>query len=193
MTNEYEKYVKGIYENFDKFVIANNDNKEFTEHFLEWCNLKYPYTLEKLDDVDHNQFFLNRPGQFFLYEKSIHKSDTQNKSHNRIYYPKIGMYVNSIPCDQTFEMEWINVKRTWEWNKKYQYINPDGEIKEYDVCYLSTQVQSLIVWDDDMLIYGVWDKIPNWKELRKHYERTWWFKKTIQQKRDIMLNTLINE
>ena len=66
----------------------------------------------------------------------------------KLYYPKIGLYLNSLPCDQ--------------------------------------------IWHDYLLIYGVWDKLPSWKELRKHYDRTWWFHKTIQDKRDITINKLIN-
>jgi hypothetical protein len=196
MTNEYESYVNGIYENFDKFQIIKNEdrNEDFSKHFGDWCNLQYPYTIEKMDGINHTSLFLNRPGQFFLYEKLVYKYDQVNGNYQKIYYPKIGMYINSIPCDQTFEIEWVNIKRTWEFNKKYQSINNvEGVIKEYDVLYLPTQIQRLIIWNDDMFVYGVWDKLPDWKTLRKYYERTWWFKKTIQQKRDIMLNNLINE
>lgn len=58
--------------------------------------------------------------------------------------------------------------------------------------FCSTQIQNIVLWNDDILIYGVWDSLPNWKILKKYYERTWWYKKTIQQKRNIIITQIQN-
>jgi hypothetical protein len=184
MTNEYEKYVKRLYEKVDNFQFFEED-EDFNKHFKIWNYFDYDDALERLDGVKSESVRLNRPGKVFLYEKLI-------SSTKKLYYPKIGLYINSLPCDQTAEVEWVEWRRTWEYNKTYEWTNDKGETKNYNYCHHSTQVQSLPIWHDYLLIYGVWDKLPDWKELRKHYERTWWFHKTIQNKRDITINQLIN-
>jgi len=189
LTNDYEAHVNKLYESLDKFQELEPDNEEFSKHFKKWNFFDYDDTLAFIDGVNPASVRLNNPGVIFLYEKYKSKWNGQQE---RIYYPKIGIYINGIPCDQTVEVEWVNLRRNWEYNRKYQYTDPQGETKEYDFCYLATQVQSLPIWGDDLLIYGVWDKLPGWKELKKHYQRTWWFHKTIEKQRDIMINQLLN-
>lgn len=185
-TNDYEKFVKEQYDKFDIFQVVDHANdKEFREHFEKWEFFKYDETLKDLGESGLDW----KPGKIFLYEKFINDYNTKTQ---KIYYPKIGIYLNSLPCDQTVEVEWVDIRRNWEYNKKYEWVNENCETKKSDFTYLSTQIQNLPIWHDYLLIYGVWDKLPNWKELRKYYERTWWFHKTIQDKRDIMLNNLIN-
>jgi hypothetical protein len=189
MTNDYEKYVKEIYSKFDKFQIIEEENKEFNKHFKLWNYLDYDDTLERLDG--RKFISLNTPGKVFLYEKLI--SEAYSGSNQKLYYPKIGIYLNSLPCDQTVEVEWVDWRRTWEYNKNYEWVDNKGETKSNgDFSYLPTQVQSLPIWHDYLLIYDVWDKLPDWKVLKKAYQRTWWYHKTIQDKRDIMINQIIN-
>jgi hypothetical protein len=192
MTNDYEKYVKEIYSKFDKFQIIEEENKEFNKHFKLWNYFDYDDTLERLDGQIQKKFIsLNTPGKVFLYEKLI--SEAYSGSNQKLYYPKIGIYLNSLPCDQTVEVEWVDWRRTWEYNKNYEWVDNKGETKSNgDFSYLPTQVQSLPIWHDYLLIYDVWDKLPDWKVLKKAYQRTWWYHKTIQDKRDIMINQIIN-
>jgi len=188
MTNDYEKYVKGLYSKVDKHQLIEKDNQEFSKHFKLWNFFDYDDTLEILDGVDTKSVRLWTPGKVFLYEKLISDYTTGRKLH----YPKIGIYLNSLPCDQTVEVEWVDWRRTWEYNRTYDWTNDKGETLKLEYYELPTQVQSLPIWHDYLLIYGVWDKLPSWKELRKYYERTWWFHKTIQDNRDIKINQLIN-
>lgn len=190
MTNDYENYAKGLYKKVDKSQLIEKDNEEFSKHFKLWNYFDYDDNLERLDGVVAKSTKLWTPGKVFLYEKLITDYTTGQK---KLYYPKIGLYLNSLPCDQTVEVEWVDWRRTWEYNRTYEWTNDKGEIKTTgDFSLLPTQVQSLPIWHDYLLIYGVWDKLPSWKELRKHYDRTWWFHKTIQDKRDITINKLIN-
>lgn len=156
------------------------DKKLFNEHFH-----KYEF------------FKTNSPkkmGQFFLYEKLLdgrYKSNISNISHDHeLFYPKLGLYLNALPCDQTVELEWIDCRRTWEWRVEYEY-EYDGKTFQNHIAELETEVQRLPIWHDYVLIYGVWDSMPNWKQLRQAYERTWWYHRTTDELRDIQLDRLL--
>ena len=191
MTNDYDKFVREQYKKLDKFQVIPKDDEEFEKHFEKWEFFEYVDTINKIDGISKDELYLRTPGKIFLYEKFIGDQSYLTKDKH-LYYPKIGIYLNGIPCDQTIEVEWTDWRRTWEYHKKYDWVNDKGEDKKGEFFYLQSIVHSLPIWHDYLLIYGVWDKLPNWKELRKYYERTWWFHKTIQDKRDIMLNKLIH-
>jgi hypothetical protein len=166
MDNNYEKFVKDLYREREQWasVGTTKENPEFSKHFRKW-------------NFFDTEFIINKPGKVFLFEK--YESGT-------ISYPKIGIYLNSIPCDQTVEIEWYEVRRTWEYNSKYEV---DG--KKYDFCYLNSVISSMPIWNDYLLIYGVWDSIPDWKTLRKYYERTWWFHRSVEEQRDIDISRIL--
>lgn len=180
---DYNKYVFDLYKSLDKSVSVKN-NEEFDKHYEKWSFFGFSETLSKIENLD-NKIYLNKPGQLFLYEEYIH-------SNEEINYPKIGIYLKDIPCDQTVEVEYINIQRTWENNKEYTFTTANNEIrKDGKFYYLPSIIRSTPIWDDDLMVYGIWDKLPNWKELRKYYERTWWFHKTKEEVRDIKMNSIL--
>jgi hypothetical protein len=148
--------------------------------------------------IEQYDFFNNsvKIGQFFLYEKLLDGGFRSNFPHNhQLFYPKLGIYLNDLPCDQTIESEWVDCRRTWEWNVEYDvdYVNSKGLIKEYKLKMgnLPTEIQRLPLWDDTLLVYGVWDKIPTWKELRRAYENTWWYHKEKHELRDLLIKNIL--
>ena len=153
------------------------DKKLFTEHFkkYEFFSTDSPKTM----------------GQFFLYEKILDGRYKSNTPHDHeLFYPKLGVYLNGLPCDQTIEIEWVDYRRTWEWNTKYDYEYDGKPYKNY-IGELSTEIERLPLWDDSLLVYGVWDTMPNWKQLRQAYERTWWFHRTTDKLRDLQLDRIL--
>jgi hypothetical protein len=158
------------------------DKELFTEHFKKY-----------------NFFDTNSPekmGQFFLYEKLLDGRYKSNRPHDHeLFYPKLGLYLNALPCDQTIELEWVDYRRTWEWNVQYDYEldNKDGSKRSFRnyIGEVETEVQRLPLWHDYLLIYGVWDSMPTWYQLRQAYERTWWFHRTTDELRDLQLNRLL--
>jgi hypothetical protein len=56
---------------------------------------------------------------------------------------------------------------------------------------MQSQIQRLILWHDSIDVYGVWDKMPSWKELRVAYEKTIWFGMSIEEKRDRKLRAIL--
>ena len=153
------------------------DKKLFTEHFkkYEFFNTENP----------------NKMGQYFLYEKLLDGRYKSNAPHDHeLFYPKLGIYLNGLPCDQTIEVEWVDYRRTWEWNTEYDYEH-DGKLYKNYIGELPTEIERLPIWSDYLLVYGVWDSMPNWQQLRQAYERTWWFHRTTDELRDLQLNRLL--
>ena len=158
------------------------DKELFTEHFK-----KYNF----FDTVTPTKM-----GQFFLYEKMLDGRYKSNRPHDHeLFYPKLGLYLNALPCDQTIELEWVDCRRTWEWNVQYDYEldNKDGSKRSFRnyIGEVETEVQRLPLWHDYLLIYGVWDSMPTWQQLRQAYERTWWFHRTKDELRNLQLNRLL--
>ncbi len=153
------------------------NKEEFNKHFH-----KYEF------------FKTNSPkkmGQFFLYEKLLDGRYKSNIPHDHeLFYPKLGLYLNGLPCDQTIEVEWIDYRRTWEWRVEYDY-EYDGKTFQNYIAELETETQRLPIWHDYLLVYGVWDSMPNWKQLRQAYERTWWFHRNTDELRELQLDRLL--
>lgn len=187
--------------------IIKSKNKSM--FILEDDGVKPIGSLPGVDVVDKDNFkkhfdkynFLdskvNKIGQFFLYEKILDGRYRSNIPHDHeLFYPKLGMYINALPCDQTIEVEWVDIRRTWEWKIEYDYEvkDKDGVSKKYKNYFgeIETEIQRLPIWADDLLVYGFWETMPNWKQLRQAYERTWWFHRTTDELRNIQLDRLLS-
>ena len=129
-----------------------------------------------------------KPGQFFLYE-IIDDS-------NNLHYPKIGIHLNDLPCDQTLEVEWVEHRRNWEWRVEIDVENTvaDGVTKKFSnlVGEYPTMMRKLILWDDQIKVYGTWYGLPDWKELKRAYEKTIWFSTTKEEMRERKLKSVLN-
>lgn len=136
-------------------------------------------------DIDHVMNY-NTPkvGQFFLYETYI----SQGIVDKYIGYPKLALYVGEIPTDQTIEVEYIDVRRSWEYNTKL--ITPNNH--EMFVSNTPTKINSMAIWSNTLFIYGMWDKMPTWKELKPAYQKTWWFRLTPVEIRNRKIKTILN-
>lgn len=165
--------VEEVYKSREKSIEAKND-ETFFKHYRKFEFLKSN---------------LKKMGQFFLYEKCQIKNGL-----DIITYPKLGLYLNSLPCDQTIEVEWVDYRRTWEWNVEYDFeykINNETKIGQNYIAEIETKIQRMPLLNDNMLVYGVWDSMPSWLQLRQAYEKTWWFHRNKDELRDIQLNRLL--
>lgn len=140
-------------------------------------------------------FSTNSPsvaGQYFVYQlfQDLRFNPLKNDTYHRLTYPKLGVYINALPCDQTIEVEWVDYRRTCENNLIYDYQHEGSEYSSF-LAYNPTEIKRLPLWHDSMLIYGLWNSKPNWRQIRQAYERTWWFHKTSQELRNIQLNRLL--
>lgn len=162
--------------------------------YQEVPDKKDPDYLQFQKHFKKNNFFdsnhtVSEQGKLFLYEKFHHSGPgevpEQWKGKKVVSYPRVAMYVNSLSVDQTIELEYIDIERSWS-SKTFTY---EGE--EFFFFDYHTTIDRTIIWYDDIFVYGSWDKLPDWKELRKHYEKTWWFRQTKQEKRNRIINSII--
>ena len=154
-------------------------SREKTIHISSYDYKEYDYIYGDIDV---------KAGQFFLYE-IIDDS-------NNLHYPKIGIHLNNLPCDQTFEVEWVEHRRNWEWRVEIDVENTDsdGVTKKFSnlVGEYPTMMRKLILWDDQIKVYGAWYGLPDWKELKRAYEKTIWFSTTKEEMRERKLKSVLN-
>ena len=162
-----------------KEEIYKRRNKEISLTKSEYSLIKDKYLLHHKKYDFYNYHY--KPGQHFLYE--LIKDKSHSGAEISIGYPKLGIYINSYPCDQTLEIEWIDHRRTWEYNFRFNEYCFVGEEK--------LELNYLPLWGDQLLVYGVWDAKPNWKQLKQAYERTWWFYRDSDELRDIQINRIL--
>lgn len=134
-------------------------------------------------------------GQFMLYEHIELRSDRKGGSYVVVRYPKVAVFLHSRLIDMAVEIDIFNVRRGWEYRREhtFTYQEKDGTEKEYE-CFPSEQpsgIESIIIWDDGVNVYGVWDKLPGWKELKKAYQKTIWYSRSTEDNRDFLLGSLL--
>jgi len=148
---------------------------------------------DKYDFFTQKNLTPNKPGQLFLYE--VLSEHEYGKGNIKMTYPRLGVYLDCYSADQTIELEWVNHRRTWEYNVKYEYpFENNGVTRIYHSLAADqrSELNYLVLWSDQMFVYGCWDSMPNWKQLRQAYERTFWFKRSKDELRDIQLDRLLN-
>lgn len=150
--------------------ISESENDIFDLH----CNL-----YDKMENIP------NVMGQYFLHEYVEFKDGKLF-----LHYPKLSIYVNCLIYDQALVIEYINYRRKWEWN--FTYDQEDSPYKPY-LAESNTIIDECILWDDQLLIYDVWDSKPNWSQLKASYSKTWWFRKEPHMIRDFKLNSILKK
>ena len=148
--------------------------------FLRKHNDKYDFLKAKVNT-----------GKFFLYEITEPIKKTGNEDfEERLYYPKLGLHIDDYVVDMAIEVEWVDVRRTWERNTQFEY-QYDGKTYKSWADDERTELRSCICWDDSMYVYGVWDVKPTWKDLKLAYEQTLWFRRSDDEIRDIKLKRIL--
>src|ERR1035437_4291695 len=107
---------------------------------------KFDIHTEKHDFFNHNQPVLST-GQHFLYEIVGSRNYYNDGTKYSLSYPKLGIYLNTYPCDQTIELEWADHRRTWEYKFRYN-----------EHCFVGERqsvLRYLPLWSSSILIYGV--------------------------------------
>ena len=151
----------------------------YSGDFLRKHNDKYDFLKAKVNT-----------GKFFLYEITEPIKRIGEDYEERLYYPKLGLHIDDYVVDMAIEVEWVDVRRTWENNTQFEY-QYDGKTYKSWADDERTELRSCICWDDSMYVYGVWDVKPTHKELRLAYEQTLWFRRSEQEIRDIKLKRLL--
>lgn len=170
-----------LYESRSKKILIPRYDKSIKHRFVNGTDL---------NNNKHTDFVYGdlkvKVGQFFLYEATI---------DGHLYYPKLALFIKSGIIDMAVNAQFVDVERSWEWRLEYEveYEDHKGEkiIAKINPAECDVEVQSLILWTDSMDVYGAWDKMPTWKELRVAYKKTIWFSKSKEDKRDQFLRTIL--
>ncbi len=184
MSEEYRKIAQESYEKAigskEKFIELSNIDDVFKKHAFWGKN-----TIGKLFNLSF--------GETFLYQTAEWDSD---KKIHKISYPKIAVHVETLPCDQTVEIRYIDRPRTWMWNVEY-VSNPDPKYGDGNGISISvgergSEIKSAIPWgSSEVYIFGKWTSVPDWKQLRRAYEKTIWFYSDQEQLRDRAISSLM--
>lgn len=126
-------------------------------------------------------------GKFFLYEKLI---SSDNSDTYVISYPKLGLFIDTYLVDMAIEVEWIDVRRNWEYKLEYEY-EYNGQTFTTLACEDRSEIQNIVIWHDQLYIYGSWDIKPTYKELKQAYEKTLWYGKTKEERRDLNIGRIL--
>jgi hypothetical protein len=151
----------------------------YSGDFLRKHNDKYDFLKAKVNT-----------GKFFLYEITKPMGKIDEDFEERLYYPKLGLHIDDYIVDMAIEVEWVDVRRTWENNTQFEY-QYDGKTYKSWADDERSELRSCICWDDSMYVYGVWDVKPTHKELRLSYEQTLWFRRSDEEIRDIKLKRIL--
>lgn len=165
-------------------MILTEEEVKSKKHLIQKIELDASHFDE---DKHHDKYELKKElfGKYFLYETLI-KRDNENY----VSYPKLGLFINTYLLDMAVEVEWVDVRRTWEYNLEYSYEHKGQTFTDL-AAEIRSEFRHLVIWSDYLYIYGSWDVKPTYKELRPAYENTLWFGRSVQDKRDISLKRLL--
>ncbi len=116
-------------------------------------------------------------GEHFLYQ-IISNHYTEDRKDIIMSYPNIGTFANYNIADQALEYEFITPMRTWE--NRFKPTNGRW--------FPTTRLCSHIEWDKSIYIFGIWKSFPDWKELKKAYKKTFYFRENRKDKINRILN-----
>ena len=167
------------------YSIINGGTMEY-EYFSEHYTKYNFYT-----DEYYNKINLNKPGQYFLMSRMIDNDNKEYKS-SKLYYPILSIFYAVVENDYTSfseDLRYFYYPRTWEKNYNFRDENFIG----VPVNFLSEVIPNMELDDqygnEATLIYGIWDNFPTWKELKRAYEKSWYYLKT----RENVIDTILNE
>ena len=182
VTDSYDSAISKYNKSFEIFIPT--DDKTF-DQFNFWgnsnsthCNLQF--------------------GEIFLYQTIEWNKNgfVPDVYTGKMSYPKLAMFLEFLPCDQTLEFRYINRPRTWMNNVEY-ISNPttDAIRRNYDkssVAERGAEIESYIPWgNSEIYVFGRWSSIPDWKQLRRAYEKSVWFYTNTSQLRDRAIDTIV--
>lgn len=145
-------------------------NKLALDEFECVEKLKFP-SLELPDFIKTEEFGIESIwkkndlsfGDHILYQ-IVYKDPETSKM--MMSYPKMAIFTSYNIADQALVYEMVSPIRSWE----YKFEPKEGYF------YSTTHITSHIEWYDIIYIFGIWKNKPNWKEMKKAYRQTFYFR-----------------
>lgn len=135
----------------------------------------------KYRDFDYNSL---KYGKHFLFQTvSFHEVDGIPKYE--MSKPILGTFFEYDFADQALEYKFICPPRTWEMNYRQNTKFGEGEgITLYDG---NVMLDSVIEWSEYVFIFGIWDKFPDWKEMKVAMKETFYYRLSRKEKIERLL------
>lgn len=160
------EHAKNIYHNyrFEKIFGTVEVPSYITESDLDNDESKYR-------NFDYNTL---KFGKHFLFQTVTRPM----KGNGVMSKPIMGTFVDYGIADQALEYKFILPTRTWETN----YLNRTKFPNDTRLYDRDIEIDSVIEWDDYIYIFGMWDKFPDWKEMKVAMKETFYYRLSRQDK-----------
>lgn len=153
-----------------KHIIAPKETNP--EYIDKRCSLNDKFIIMSEDDI--NQHYDGVPnfknlkiGQFILYEKLVYAGYFSDFPRDwDLSYPEVGVVINL-------------------------------EKKALETIFTVEKLKTGAIFDlthglfNNYIVIDIWDNKPNFRELKAAYNKTLWYRKTIQEKRDLIINNIL--
>ena len=172
--------------------LTDEENKIIDDSYNEICRKFEPVrkmTEDEINDYNSKDYkkYQNMTlefGDIFLSQIILSKDGKYLMT-----YPQINVFIKYNICDQALVYEYVKKPRTWMYKQEY-ISNPRYDYKS-SIYENMSKVDEHIDWYDMMYIFGHWKTLPNWKELRQAYERTFWYFKGKDFYRNCQIDRLL--
>lgn len=141
---------------FNKLYEAKNFVRDYKPISFE--KDKFPNHLENDPILKFGQYIL------FQHVKIENKQPLISK-------PILGLFVGYSIWDMAAVINIVELPRAYIYSEKIQVVtNPKLNIS-LPIFELDPQVENFVLWHDDIIILGIYNNKPNWKNLRIDYKK----------------------
>jgi len=107
-------------------------------------------------------------GKHFMFQIVTRPSE----GNGTMTKPIIGTFMDYGVADQALEYKFVLPTRTWE-NNYIQNTTFKNDTMLHD---REIKIDSMIEWTDYIYIFGIWDKFPNWKEMKVAMKESFYYR-----------------
>jgi hypothetical protein len=165
------EYARNVYHNYryEKIFGTVEVPNYITESDLDSYESKYR-------DFDYKSLKFGKHFLFQTVTRPVEGNGVMSK-------PIMGTFVDYGLADQALEYKFILPTRTWETNYLNRTVFPnDTRLYDRDI-----EIDSVIEWSEYIYIFGIWDKYPNWKEMKTAMKESFYYRLSRKDKIDRVL------
>ena len=125
----------------------------------------------KYRDFDYNKL---KYGKHFLFQ-TVSFDDGVGYEMSK---PIMGTFIEYNVVDQAIEYKLLCPQRTWEYNYRNR-TEFQGGIRLYEN---DIKIESILEWGEYVFVFGIWDKYPDWKEMKVAMKESFYYRMSRKDK-----------